>query len=93
MNHAYLPTLDAHGMQAPTQPSTHVAAVSIGPWPYGINCAVASPDGKLLAVVGDSQHLWLLHEEQGYAMRAACKLPVPLANPHRHQHGTLCVRG
>lgn len=89
MNHEYLATLDQHGLLAGCQPDSHVAAVTIGPWPCGINCAVAAPNGRHVAVVGDNYYLWLLSRASHYQQGSAAALPVPLANPTRHQHGTV----
>ncbi len=68
--------------------ASSVRAVSIGSWSCAVNCAVASPDGEWIAVVGDDLRVWLLSRKTGYRYGSAVVLSMrnpPVAR--RHQHG------
>ena len=47
--------------------STPATTAVLSHFPEACNCAVASPDGQWVAVVGDASCLQLLHTSQGYA--------------------------
>ena len=66
----------------------HTAVMSSFPGPC--NCAVASPDGQWVAVVGDAACLLLLHASQGYEFKTgqnkkqkSAKLHFGAKNPRR----------
>ena len=53
--------------------------VTLGPFPVPCNLAAASPDGRWVAVVGDSQALYLVDQQAGYSWRT---LAFDLAGSH-----------
>jgi hypothetical protein len=63
-------TLEARGVPART--------AALGPFAAGVNLAVASPDGRWIAVCLDAPNLLLLDQRVGFAPRA---LPLALARP------------
>lgn len=88
--------LRKHGMVDPEagRAATSVRAISLGSWPCAVNCAVASPDGEWIAVVGDDLRVWLLLRKMGYHYSRAVVLTMTNPpNARRHQHGVWRVDG
>lgn len=48
-----------------------LATAAIGPFHFPINCAVPSPDGRFIAVTGDSQEVAVVDQGAGFSWRAA----------------------
>lgn len=46
--------------------STKAITATIGHFGHPVNCAVASPDGQFLAVVGDVPRVWIVTAQQGF---------------------------
>jgi hypothetical protein len=69
---------------------------ALGPMPFEVNCADASPDGRWIAVAGDSETVLLLSAALDYSCSAALELEVDLSEcaPHLTQCLSLrvCVR-
>lgn len=73
------PTADAEGMLIPNTayPRASRRTDVIGNFRWPVNCAVPSPDGQHIAVVGDGMEVWVCHRDSGCYQARPTRLFFP----------------